>query len=534
MAVVFKLASKCLQAADKTGEAKPREHGGDTSTLAQVMSPPKFILDPRSAAMKKWDQMTAILLIFTATVTPYEVGFLVTSLETVGAQVLFYMNRIIDVAFFLDLLFNFRLAYFDPNIATGVWVFDERKISYKYLGGMFFWDFISVLPFGCIGIFVDSEAINNLKILRVVRLLRLVKLQRILRTGKLLKQVEDTMAINYNLMTLVKFIVLTLFIAHWLACGWHLVVRFEGGEMSWVSNYFSNWVDPYEDPGAFSKYIAALYWAFVTMSTIGYGDVVPTTDAERFFEIVAMLCGTSVFAYVVGSVCTIVGNMDRKNGEFFELMDSLNAFMADLKLNAPLRVKLRQYFHYRRRSAIFGGYQGLLGLMSPELQGDVAVEQCGDWVNKVPFFRNAPAPFIASIAKALQTKTFPQGEDVIQVSSKVESLYIVQRGVVGGRGRLFTSGKVFGQDILAGEGCATYTATALSFTDLYGLLRDDLEETLQQFPKMKHRLQKAGRISVAKEAMYAFTTLWKKKVYGNRLAGNASYIEDLLGKSEAE
>lgn len=399
---------------------------------------------------------------------------------------------------------------------------------------MFFWDLISVLPFGCISIFVKSDAINNLKILRVVRLLRLVKLQRILRTGKLLKQVEDTMAVNYNLMTLVKFIVLTLFIAHWLACGWHLVVRFEGGETSWVSNYFSNWVDPYEDPGAFSKYLAALYWAFVTMSTIGYGDVVPTTDAERFFEIVAMLCGTSVFAYVVGSVCTIVGNMDRKNGEFFELMDSLNAFMADLKLKNELRVKLRQYFHYRRRSAIFGGYQGLLGLMSPELQGEVASEQCGDWVNKVPFFKNAPAPFIARIAKVLHTYTYPQGEEVIQVSTKVESLYIVQRGVVGGRGRLFTTGKVFGQDILAGEGCATYTATALSFTDVYGLLRDDLEDTLVHFPKMKHRLQKAGQISVAKEALYAFTSLWKRKLYGIRLSGNATYIEDLLSKSVAE
>jgi hypothetical protein len=47
------------------------------------------------------------------------------------------------------------------------------------------------------------------------------------------------------------------------------------------------------------------------MSTIGYGDVVPTSTAERFFIIFAMLIGTSVFAYVVGSVCTIVASMGR-------------------------------------------------------------------------------------------------------------------------------------------------------------------------------------------------------------------------------
>jgi hypothetical protein len=44
-----------------------------------------------------------------------------------------------------------------------------------------------------------------------------------------------------------------------------------------------------------TRYITALYWAVTTMSTVGYGDISASTDAEKTFSVVAMLLGTSVF-----------------------------------------------------------------------------------------------------------------------------------------------------------------------------------------------------------------------------------------------
>ena len=56
-------------------------------------------------------------------------------------------------------------------------------------------------------------------------------------------------------------------------------------------------------------YAVALYWAVMTMSTIGYGDVQPQTTLERSYVIGCMVVGASVYAYMVGAVCGIVASM---------------------------------------------------------------------------------------------------------------------------------------------------------------------------------------------------------------------------------
>lgn len=54
------------------------------------------------------------------------------------------------------------------------------------------------------------------------------------------------------------------------------------------------------------RYIASLYWTFTTISTTGYGDIVPTTIAERSYSMGAMLLGLTVFSYFISAVSQAV------------------------------------------------------------------------------------------------------------------------------------------------------------------------------------------------------------------------------------
>lgn len=112
---------------------------------------------------------------------------------------------------------------------------------------------------------------------------------------------------------------------------------------------------------SFDLYVGSLYWAVMTVSTIGYGDVLPSTSLERVFVILAMLTGAFAYGYIIGAVSGIVATRDAKKNAFYSTMDGLNNFMELSKLPQTLRIKLREYFTYRCNNSVdVQGYNQLM------------------------------------------------------------------------------------------------------------------------------------------------------------------------------
>ena len=53
------------------------------------------------------------------------------------------------------------------------------------------------------------------------------------------------------------------------------------------------------------RYVAAMYWTFATISTTGFGDIVPITNSERIFSMWGMCLGLTVFSYFI----TVLSNI---------------------------------------------------------------------------------------------------------------------------------------------------------------------------------------------------------------------------------
>jgi hypothetical protein len=61
-----------------------------------------------------------------------------------------------------------------------------------------------------------------------------------------------------------------------------------------------------------TKYITSLYWAFTTMSAVGYGEIVPVTKDERTYAMAAMIMSCGIFAYTVNSIGNIVSRYNQR------------------------------------------------------------------------------------------------------------------------------------------------------------------------------------------------------------------------------
>jgi hypothetical protein len=59
----------------------------------------KFLFNPDGDFCQKWDVAIIAALVFTATVTPYEVAFVETKIDA-----MFAINRLVDLLFFSDMV----------------------------------------------------------------------------------------------------------------------------------------------------------------------------------------------------------------------------------------------------------------------------------------------------------------------------------------------------------------------------------------------------------------------------------------------
>jgi len=488
---------------------------GHTSMLSEkekeeLVKKQRELLDPTTKLMRFWDLLMALLLFYTGIVTPFEVSFVETKFGP-----LFVFNRFVDLCFLGDMGMNFVLPYQNDK---GHWVHGRWKIAARYMRGWFPLDAVSIFPFDMLGLITGSESASNLKVLRVVRLLRLAKLLRILRVGRVFRRWESSMAIDYMKVELFKFIGIVLAIAHWLACAWHMVIVLEDntspppgspdGPLNWVDNYafLTN------ESTNFSRYLASLYWSVATLSTLGYGDVVPSTDGERFFVVICTIIGSSIYAYMIGNVCGLISGMDAQNAHFYETMRSLNLFMQEKKLPRWLQVRLRDFFRFRRNHSNVSDYADLLTAMSPALRAHVSGFIHRKWVRDVRAFKGFSGDAVAAIAMHLESQAFSACESIFKAGEVSDMMYIVERGVVLVDQRVVVRGGTFGEDMMYRSHSMrrTHHAVTLTHVVLLSMHHEMLNSVIGAFPIERKKLRKAVVRVVFRDCVLSYVRAIKK------------------------
>ena len=117
-----------------------------------------------------------------------------------------------------------------------------------------------------------------------------------------------------------KIVSVIMFIAHWTGCIFYAIGSSEMAvhENCWIKSA------GLEDKTIKERYIISLYWAFTTMTTVGYGDVSPITMYEKFFAMISMLVACGVFAYVVGSIENLARKSNNLESDFKEKILHVN------------------------------------------------------------------------------------------------------------------------------------------------------------------------------------------------------------------
>lgn len=94
---------------------------------------------------------------------------------------------------------------------------------------------------------------------------------------------------------------------------------------------------------------------------------------------------------------------DEASNTFYRQMDELNKFMKEKGLPHELRVKLRDYFRFRRNSRAIVEWSNVMYLMSDSLRLEVADNVFGKWVRAMPIFKDCPRRLPGMLAAHLSS-----------------------------------------------------------------------------------------------------------------------------------
>jgi len=185
-----------------------------------------------------------------------------------------------------SLLANYAFALvFGLEYVTRVWVAAEtphennagpwhRRAGYM-LSSMGLIDLLSFLPV-VLWILLPNELFEDFRVLKVISMVRVLKLTRYSASLAILSRVYRE---NRNILLAAGLIMLILtFMA---ATGIYLFER-------------------RVQPEAFGSIPSAMWWALVTLTTVGYGDLTPLTLGGKLFGAIVMVCGVGIAAMPAG------------------------------------------------------------------------------------------------------------------------------------------------------------------------------------------------------------------------------------------
>ena len=80
---------------------------------------------------------------------------------------------------------------------------------------------------------------------------------------------------------------------------------------------YDNWIceNGWVDENMYIQYVAALYWATVTSTTCGYGDILPTVTNyyELGWTMIIIIFGVAIFSYILSNLSTQFSEISRSN-----------------------------------------------------------------------------------------------------------------------------------------------------------------------------------------------------------------------------
>lgn len=286
----------------------------------------------------------------------------------------------------------------------------------------FIFDLLACVPWDII-----YKASGRKEEVRYLLLIRLVRTRKVL---EFFSKLEKDIRVKYLFSRIIKLIAVELYCTHTAACMfYYLATTLPAGkeEYTWIGSLklgdysYSN----FRDIDLWTRYVTSLYFAIITMATVGYGDIHAVNLREMIFVMVYVLFDMVLGAYLVGNITALVVKGSKRE-LYRERIKSLLKYMDRNKLGREIRDDIKYHLqlphdHIHTDSTAFSDLPSSIRTMITETLYKPHIE-------KVPIFKGCSSEFINQIVSRVHEEFFPPGKVIMEQGSVVDQLYFICHG----------------------------------------------------------------------------------------------------------
>ncbi len=331
---------------------------------------------------------------------------------------------IVMISYIIYIILNFFQCFIDKK--TGEEISDLKLIAKHYIKGWFIIDIVSSLPW---------ELFST----PYVRLIRILRLNKIFTFFFFIERVSFKIRHLIAIFQLCFFGIFGTFI---FSCLWYFLCKKlkKDSEKNFIDSNIKINLDNKEN--YFSYLLICFYYILTTLTTTGFGDIVPYTTNERFIATLMMLLGVLYFSFLMSVLykeIKIIGE-DNQTLEAQKLILDLKKFNVD-KLNEGISKKVNKKI---LNDIIFANKHSRYEKVSKKENFDILPKKIKyklseflwkDVYNQfyIYFELNIKSNFnklLFKFAENFQFKLYQPKEILYSINSTVEEINIIQSGYI--------------------------------------------------------------------------------------------------------
>lgn len=245
------------------------------------------LLHPEIVGDKHWDKIINIFIIVLIILNVIAVILeTVKPLQAKYSSFFYYFDLVSVIIFTIEYILRVWSSNHEEKYKHSFW----GRLKYMVSPGALI-DLLAILPFFLHVFFGFGIDLRELRMLRLLRVLRLFRLTAYTQSAQMIANVFRKRARELTIGFVLVFFLIVI---------------------SSCILYFAEHEHP-ENKENFSSIPATLWWAVVTLTTTGYGDMTPMTTVGKVMAGIIMLTGVAFFAIPAGILSAGFMEEFRKN-----------------------------------------------------------------------------------------------------------------------------------------------------------------------------------------------------------------------------